>query len=92
MLIALTVGLVCLHSAFCFPVLYAVQKAAPLVAQIIGVVALSLHLENYSMFWSIMFGTQIVIFAVLCIYLPETLPERKRTGMLSAHVCSCWYR
>ena len=47
---------------FCFPVLYAVQKGAPLVAQIIGVGALALHLDNYAWFWAVMFATQIVIF------------------------------
>jgi|EP01044_Picomonas_judraskeda_P026747 hypothetical protein len=80
-----------MRSAFCFPVLYAVQKAAPLAAQVIGVAALGLHLENYSEFWAIMFGTQIVIVTVLCLYLPETLPERKRTGTHTrGHVsCSC---
>ena len=76
-----TVEIVAICSAFCFPVLYAVQKGAPLVAQLIGVGALSLHLENYSIFWAIMFGTQILIFAVLCMYLPETLPNHKRTNM-----------
>lgn len=73
--------------AFCFPVLYAVQKGAPLVAQVIGVGALGLHLENYSGFWAVMFGTQIVIVAVLGLYLPETLPERKRTGPQVQLIC-----
>ena len=66
-----------MRRAFCFPVLYAVQKGAPLVAQVIGVGALGLHLENYSGFWAVMFGTQIIIFTVLWLYLPETLPRDK---------------
>lgn len=81
-----TVELVGMRSAFCFPVLYAVQKGAPLVAQLIGVGALGLHLENYSTFWAIMFGTQILIFAVLCMYLPETLPNHKRTNITPARI------
>ena len=63
---------------FCFPVLHAVQKAAPLAAQVIGVAALSLHLQDYTAFWAIMFATQVVIIFVLCTYLPETLPAHKQ--------------
>ena len=71
---------------FCFPVLHAVQKAAPLAAQVIGVAALSLHLQDYTAFWAIMFATQVVIIFVLCTYLPETLPAHKQRAKEWRHL------
>ena len=60
--------------------LYAVQKGAPLVAQVIGVGALSLHLENYSWFWATMFGTQIVGESGLCFQLCYENDQFTKTG------------
>ena len=64
---------------FCFPVLYAVQKGAPLLAQLIGWFALGLHLENYAIFWALMAATQCSILVLLLYGLPETLPQLRTT-------------
>ena len=69
---------------FCFPVLYAVQKGAPLLAQLIGWFALGLHLENYSIFWILMAATQCFILALMLYFLPETLPQLRATSISAA--------
>jgi MFS family permease len=69
---------------FCFPVLYAAQKGAPLLAQVIGWFALGLHLENYAIFWILMAATQCLILALMLYFLPETLPELRATSISPA--------